>query len=613
MEQLRSKNDCYDIIEFLGKGTFGEVVKTRKRSNGELVAIKTLKNSIFRSKLINNEIKVLNALRGVDPERWHIIHFYEYFNYDSKLCLVFELLHHSLYDYQKQSKFCPMPVRHIRTITSQILKALSKLKELSVIHADLKLENIMLVNQTRYPFRIKVIDFGSANIFKEVRYMKQPYIQTRFYRAPEIILGLPFSEKIDIWSLGCVMAELHLGWPLYPGDNEYDQIRYICEAQGIPNDLLLTKGSKTLTFFKRIKNKQLGSWWKLKSAQEYQLETNVKSVERRKYILKSLDQMELLNAPKSPYSDIEALAEYEDLRNMVQLIKKMLSWESHERINPNLAMKHPYISLQDIIKSYKNTNYFQLCLQSLHSANTSDQSPGYRIQTVNHNAQNQSLYCCVKMMPSIADKTLQRITDQNDQLSTQDSREVAKVNLWNDRSDMSNTQFETSFESSDSYQDAIYQNMPTYTSRLPPPEQSKEPEVGYYWDFKVPKHSKVLINSKPKNNFADIILLDNQSTSIEEESCRFIPASFSMNESSSEFSFNESSIVEDHICHTRICSSPSVEEEEHYSGNASSALEFSGNDKWRFCENLWENRTSQTCNCHTFLNHQSYRHVLSHQ
>uniref|UniRef100_A0A8D2LQ83 Homeodomain interacting protein kinase 4 n=1 Tax=Varanus komodoensis TaxID=61221 RepID=A0A8D2LQ83_VARKO len=244
MVTIESDSDFYDVFEILGKGTFGEVVKSWKRSTGEMVAIKILKNDSYRSRIIKNELKLLQTMSEVDTEAAHIVQFHEFFHDELKFYLVFELLEQNLFDFQKEHNFSPLAVRHIRTVTTQVLRALAKLKELSIIHADLKPENIMLVDQVRFPFRVKVIDFGSASIFSEVRYVKEPYIQSRFYRAPEILLGLPFCEKVDVWSLGCVMAELHLGWPLYPGNNEYDQIRYICETQGMPRPTLLNAARK---------------------------------------------------------------------------------------------------------------------------------------------------------------------------------------------------------------------------------------------------------------------------------------------------------------------------------------------------------------------------------
>lgn len=122
-------------------------------------------------------------------------------------------------------------------------------QQLGLIHADLKPENIMLVDPVRQPYRVKVIDFGSASHVSKA--ICNTYLQSRYYRAPEIILGLPFCEAIDMWSLGCVVAELFLGWPLYPGSSEYDQIRYISQTQGLPTEHMLTNASKTIKFFYR--------------------------------------------------------------------------------------------------------------------------------------------------------------------------------------------------------------------------------------------------------------------------------------------------------------------------------------------------------------------------
>lgn len=107
----------------------------------------------------------------------------------------------------------------------------------------------MLVDPMRQPYRVKVIDFGSASHVSKA--VCNTYLQSRYYRAPEIILGLPYCEAIDMWSLGCVVAELFLGWPLYPGSSEYDQIRYISQTQGLPTEHMLNNASKTTKFFYR--------------------------------------------------------------------------------------------------------------------------------------------------------------------------------------------------------------------------------------------------------------------------------------------------------------------------------------------------------------------------
>ena len=102
----------------------------------------------------------------------------------------------------------------IRRMALQILNALYFLHQNKIIHADLKPENILL--KERNKSGIKVIDFGSSCFEGNTIYT---YIQSRYYRAPEVILGMPYDTKIDIWSFGCIIAELHLGYPLFSGDN----------------------------------------------------------------------------------------------------------------------------------------------------------------------------------------------------------------------------------------------------------------------------------------------------------------------------------------------------------------------------------------------------------
>ncbi|XP_028921078.1 homeodomain-interacting protein kinase 4 [Ornithorhynchus anatinus] len=366
MASIQSETDCYDIIEVLGKGTFGEVAKGWRRSTGQMVAIKVLRNDAHQSRIIKNELRLLRCMRELDPDEAHVIRFLDFFHDALKFYLVFELLEQNLFEYQKENNFAPLAVRHIRTVTLQVLRALARLKELAIIHADLKPENIMLVDQARCPFRVKVIDFGSASIFSEVRYVKEPYIQSRFYRAPEILLGLPFCEKVDMWSLGCVMAELHLGWPLYPGNSEFDQVRYICETQGPPKPHVLQAARKAHHFFKRNLHPEAASPWQLKSSADYLAETKVRPLERRKYVLKSLDQMETVNGgpSKLAFPDREALAEAADLKSMVELVKRMLTWESHERISPSAALRHPFVGLQQLRSAHEGTRYYQLSLHS---------------------------------------------------------------------------------------------------------------------------------------------------------------------------------------------------------------------------------------------------------
>ena len=129
----------------------------------------------------------------------------------------------------------------IRKYAQQILYALKVLRHHSIIHCDLKPENILLTDSKKT--RVKLIDFGSSCFSAERIYT---YIQSRFYRAPEIMLGVPYTTAIDIWSLGCILAELYTGFPIFPGESEPEQMDLIMEVNGLPSAKLLKVNFKLI-------------------------------------------------------------------------------------------------------------------------------------------------------------------------------------------------------------------------------------------------------------------------------------------------------------------------------------------------------------------------------
>ena len=132
----------------------------------------------------------------------------------------------------------------VRRFAIQILQALVLLQRNRIIHCDLKPENILLKKSNRSA--IKVIDFGSSCFADKKIYT---YIQSRFYRAPEVILGMGYSSCIDMWSFGCILAELFTGYPIFPGDSEEQQLICIMEYLGVPEEEFLLKASKRKIFF----------------------------------------------------------------------------------------------------------------------------------------------------------------------------------------------------------------------------------------------------------------------------------------------------------------------------------------------------------------------------
>uniref|UniRef100_G3SZ78 non-specific serine/threonine protein kinase n=1 Tax=Loxodonta africana TaxID=9785 RepID=G3SZ78_LOXAF len=357
-EVLCSMTNTYEVLEFLGRGTFGQVVKCWKRGTNEIVAIKILKNhpSYARQQI---EVSILARLSTESADDYNFVRAYECFQH-KHTCLVFEMLEQNLYDFLKQNKFSPLPLKYIRPVLQQVATALMKLKSLGLIHADLKPENIMLVDPSRQPYRVKVIDFGSASHVSKA--VCSTYLQSRYYRAPEIILGLPFCEAIDMWSLGCVIAELFLGWPLYPGASEYDQIRYISQTQGLPAEYLLSAGTKTTRFFNRDTDSPY-PLWRLKAPDDHEAETGIKSKEARKYIFNCLDDMAQVNMT----TDLEGsdmLVEKADRREFIDLLKKMLTIDADKRVTPIETLNHPFVTMTHLL-DFPHSTHVKSCFQNM--------------------------------------------------------------------------------------------------------------------------------------------------------------------------------------------------------------------------------------------------------
>ncbi|XP_012725972.2 homeodomain-interacting protein kinase 1 isoform X3 [Fundulus heteroclitus] len=359
-EILCSMASSYEVLEFLGRGTFGQVAKCWKRGTNEIVAIKILKNHPSYARQGQIEVGILNRLSAENADEYNFVRSYECFQHKGHTCLVFEMLEQNLYDFLKHSKFSPLPLRHIRPILQQVATALMKLKSLGLIHADLKPENIMLVDPIRQPYRVKVIDFGSASHVSKA--VCSTYLQSRYYRAPEIILGLPFCEAIDMWSLGCVIAELFLGWPLYPGASEYDQIRYISQTQGLPAEYLLSAGTKTSRFFNRGPDSSY-PLWRLKTPAEHEMEMGIKSKEARKYIFNCLDDMMQVNL-SSHLEGTDMLAEKADRREFIDLLKRMLRLDADKRFTPTKTLGHPFVTMSHLI-NYPHSSHVKSCFQNM--------------------------------------------------------------------------------------------------------------------------------------------------------------------------------------------------------------------------------------------------------
>ncbi|XP_029453144.1 dual specificity tyrosine-phosphorylation-regulated kinase 4 isoform X2 [Rhinatrema bivittatum] len=235
----------YEVLEIIGKGSFGQVAKCLDHKTNELVAIKIIQNKKRFHHQALVELKILDLLRRKDRDGTNnIVHMKEYFYFRNHLCISFELLGLNLYELIKKNNFQGFSLALVRRFTYSILKCLQLLYRERIIHCDLKPENILL--SQRGQVALKVIDFGSSCYEHQRVYT---YVQSRFYRSPEVILGYPYGLAIDMWSLGCIMAELYTGFPLFPGENEVEQLACIMEVLGLPPSNFIQAASRKRTFF----------------------------------------------------------------------------------------------------------------------------------------------------------------------------------------------------------------------------------------------------------------------------------------------------------------------------------------------------------------------------
>ncbi|CAG9583093.1 unnamed protein product [Danaus chrysippus] len=250
--------DRYEISSPIGKGSFGQVVKAYDHEEQCQVAIKIIKNKKPFLNQAQIEVKLLEMMNRADAEnKYYIVKLKRHFMWRNHLCLVFELLSYNLYDLLRNTNFRGVSLNLTRKFAQQLCTALLFLSqpELNIIHCDLKPENILLCNPKRSA--IKIVDFGSSCQLGQRIYQ---YIQSRFYRSPEVLLGIPYDLAIDMWSLGCILVEMHTGEPLFSGANELDQMNKIVEVLGMPPDQLLDQAHKTRKFFDQLPPSEGGGY-----------------------------------------------------------------------------------------------------------------------------------------------------------------------------------------------------------------------------------------------------------------------------------------------------------------------------------------------------------------
>mmetsp|Transcript_13154 Transcript_13154/g.20407 ORF Transcript_13154/g.20407 Transcript_13154/m.20407 type:complete len:1351 (-) Transcript_13154:73-4125(-) len=333
-----------------------------------------------------------------------IIRLMYYFMHQSHLCLVFEMLGSNLYELLKKRQFRGLPLGVVKTLLRQAIDGIKLLGKKNVVHCDLKPENMLMVRNDAIDELIakssslneigeakneadgeeadpaaaeeeqwiKLIDFGSACFEGQTTHT---YIQSRFYRSPEVLVGLPYDSAIDMWSLGCVAAELFLGLPILPGVHEHDQVGRILEMIGNLPGWMLEQGSKSKKFFKSSTSRSSSNTssdldvsmkegtphrtkWEFRTRQEYINYLSEEEKQSKGGAHKLEQQPTSRYFKKKKLEDIvmhhgsgKTKKEKEELGLFVHFLKGLLDPDPWKRYTAFQASMHPFLSGS---KSYRS-------------------------------------------------------------------------------------------------------------------------------------------------------------------------------------------------------------------------------------------------------------------
>uniref|UniRef100_A0A671Q3T7 dual-specificity kinase n=1 Tax=Sinocyclocheilus anshuiensis TaxID=1608454 RepID=A0A671Q3T7_9TELE len=306
----------YEIVGTLGEGTFGRVMQCiDHRRGGARVALKIIKNVEKYKEAARLEINVLERINEKDPENKNLcVQMFDWFDYHGHMCISFELLALSTFDFLKENNYLPYSISQVRHMAYQICLAVKFLHENKLTHTDLKPENILFVisdftitynvekkrdERTVKNTAVRVVDFGSATFDHEHH---STIVSTRHYRAPEVILELGWSQPCDVWSIGCILFEYYLGFTLFQTHDNREHLAMMERISGPVPSRMIRKTRKQKYFYR---------------GRRYVRE-NCKPL--RRYLL----------------------SEAEEHHQLFDLIEAMLEYEPTKRLTLAAALRHPF-------------------------------------------------------------------------------------------------------------------------------------------------------------------------------------------------------------------------------------------------------------------------------
>ncbi|GIZ38543.1 hypothetical protein CKM354_000195900 [Cercospora kikuchii] len=320
----------YAVEQQIGKGTFATVVRATDAQTGKKVAIKIACRNDTMFKAGQKEMQFLNRLNEADKDdRRCIIRLLADFMHKGHLCLVFEGLEMDLRETLKKfGRDVGINPEAIQIYARQMFLALQHMKHQEVLHADLKPDNILVSSDNKL---VKICDFGTATLHQDAELT--PYLVSRFYRAPEVIMGMDFDYAIDMWSIGCTLYELYTGRILFNGADNNNMLRVIQECRGkLPNRLIKKS---------QLAGKYFDENFVFHAEQKDPMTHNIVAKPMHFHqgsTAKDLKSRLSANTKKMDATQLK-------LHNaFLDLLDKCLQLDPEKRIKPSDALKHPFVT-----------------------------------------------------------------------------------------------------------------------------------------------------------------------------------------------------------------------------------------------------------------------------
>ncbi|XP_076868712.1 pre-mRNA processing factor 4Bb [Brachyhypopomus gauderio] len=317
----------YDVYGYTGQGVFSNVVRARDTARaGQDVAVKIIRNNELMQKTGLKELEFLKKLNDADPDdKFHCLRLFRHFYHKQHLCLVFEPLSMNLREVlKKYGKDVGLHIKAVRSYSQQLFLALKLLKRCNILHADIKPDNI-LVNESKTI--LKLCDFGSASHVADNDIT--PYLVSRFYRAPEIIIGKPYDYGIDMWSVGCTLYELYTGKILFPGSSNNHMIKLAMDLKGKMPNKMIRKGLFKDQHFDQNLN---FLYIEVDKVTEREKVTVMSTINPTKDLL-----ADMIGGQRLPEEQRKKVMQLKDL------LDGTLMLDPAKRISINQALQHPFI------------------------------------------------------------------------------------------------------------------------------------------------------------------------------------------------------------------------------------------------------------------------------